>query len=62
MIVSKDADFYQRSVTYGPPPKVVWLRIGNGPPTAAERALGQNADLLYRFAADPDAGFVVVHE
>jgi predicted nuclease of predicted toxin-antitoxin system len=28
-IVSKDSDFYQRSLLYGPPPKLVWLRIGN---------------------------------
>ncbi len=28
-IVSKDSDFYQRSLFYGSPPKLVWLRIGN---------------------------------
>src|SRR4051812_26647137 len=28
-IVSKDSDFQQRSLLYGHPPKVVWLRIGN---------------------------------
>ncbi len=28
-IVSKDSDFYQRSLLYGHPPKLVWLRIGN---------------------------------
>ncbi len=29
MLVSKDSDFQQRSFIYGPPPKLVWLRIGN---------------------------------
>ena len=29
VLVSKDADFQQRSLLYGHPPKVVWLRIGN---------------------------------
>ncbi len=29
IIVSKDSDFYQRSLLYGQPPKVIWLRIGN---------------------------------
>ena len=29
IIISKDADFYQRSLLYGAPPKLVWLRIGN---------------------------------
>ena len=28
-IVSKDSDFQQRSLLYGHPPKIVWLRIGN---------------------------------
>ena len=28
-IISKDSDFYQRSLFYGSPPKLVWLRIGN---------------------------------
>jgi predicted nuclease of predicted toxin-antitoxin system len=28
-IVSKDSDFYQRSLLYGQPPKFIWLRIGN---------------------------------
>ncbi len=28
-IVSKDSDFHQRSLLYGYPPKLVWLRIGN---------------------------------
>ena len=28
-IVSKDADFHQRSLVWGAPPKVVWIRQGN---------------------------------
>jgi predicted nuclease of predicted toxin-antitoxin system len=29
VIISKDSDFQQRSLLYGPPPKLIWLRIGN---------------------------------
>lgn len=29
VIVTKDADFHERSLLYGHPPKVIWLRIGN---------------------------------
>lgn len=29
IVVSKDSDFYQRSLFFGNPPKLVWLRIGN---------------------------------
>ncbi len=28
-VVSKDADFRQRSFLYGYPPKVIWIRLGN---------------------------------
>lgn len=28
-IVSKDADFHQRSFLLGPPPKVIWIQRGN---------------------------------
>lgn len=28
-IVTKDADFRQRSFLFGPPPKVICIRIGN---------------------------------
>ena len=29
MIVSKDSDLYQRSLSYGFPTKVIWIRRGN---------------------------------
>jgi len=28
-ILTKDTDFFDRLVAHGPPPKVIWLRIGN---------------------------------
>jgi predicted nuclease of predicted toxin-antitoxin system len=31
-ILSKDSDFHQRSLLYGHPPKVVWVRKGNRDP------------------------------
>jgi predicted nuclease of predicted toxin-antitoxin system len=29
LLVSKDTDFYERSLVFGAPPKIVWLRTGN---------------------------------
>jgi predicted nuclease of predicted toxin-antitoxin system len=29
IVVTKDADFFDRLVIEGPPPRVVWVRIGN---------------------------------
>jgi len=59
-IVSKDNDFRQRSVLEGPPPKVIWLDIGN----AGTRAI---ADLLRRerpraesFALESDTSLLIL--
>jgi predicted nuclease of predicted toxin-antitoxin system len=29
LLTSKNTDFYQRSLVFGAPPKVIWLRVGN---------------------------------
>jgi predicted nuclease of predicted toxin-antitoxin system len=47
VIVSKDADFHQRSFVLGPPPKVVWIRRGNCSTVEIEEILRtRQADLL----------------
>ena len=52
-VVSKDADFQRLSATLGPPPKVVWLRVGNGPTRAVEALLRSRAADIRAFLADP---------
>ena len=39
VVVTKDADFAERSLLEGPPPKVVWIRRGNCSTRAIERLL-----------------------
>lgn len=52
-IVSKDSDFYQRSVLYGQPPKLVWLRIGNCTRAELVALINKSQEEVYRFIADP---------
>ena len=60
IVVSKDEDFRQRALMRGPPPKVIWLRVGNGPTTAVESLLrGRRAD-VFAFAADPALSLLVL--
>jgi len=54
-IVSKDADFAQLSAVLGPPPKVIWLRIGNGPTRDVVALLRTRAADVRAFLADPAA-------
>lgn len=60
VIVSKDADFYRLSTVNGAPPKVVWLRIGNGPTTAVESLLRQSVVRFADFTADPSAALLIL--
>ena len=55
-IVTLDEDFYDLSCYYGPPPKVVWMRIGNQPTSVHERMIREHSALIRRFENDPDAG------
>ena len=59
-IVSKDADFHQRSFVYGQPPKVVWLRVGNCTTEQVVATLRRHADNLRPFAQDEESAFLVV--
>ncbi len=51
MIVSKDADFYQRSMVFGHPPKLVWLRVGNCSTALVVALLRKQAGLIRAFGA-----------
>jgi predicted nuclease of predicted toxin-antitoxin system len=60
VIVSKDSDFRQRSFVYGPPPKVVWIQVGNcTTDDVAGRLRGARAQLS-RFDEDPEAALLVL--
>lgn len=48
-IVSKDADFHQRSILYGHPPKFIYLRIGNSPTAKITQILRDNFETIAQF-------------
>ncbi len=43
------------SLLHGAPPKVLWLRIGNGTATDIVRLLAEHADDVRQFEAQSDA-------
>jgi predicted nuclease of predicted toxin-antitoxin system len=57
-VVSKAADFRQLAATLGPPPKVVWLRLGNGPTRDVEALLRSRVADVLAFLADPAAALL----
>ncbi len=53
VIVTKDTDFQQRSLLYGHPPKVVWLRVGNCTVQTIEDLLRRYSPVIHYFGSDP---------
>jgi predicted nuclease of predicted toxin-antitoxin system len=58
MLVSKDTDFYERSLVFGAPPKIIWLRIGNRTVDETARLLRERYIVIRRFFEDPTATFL----
>lgn len=58
LLVSKDTDFYDRSVLHGAPPKVLWLRTGNTSVAETADILRHQYILIRRFYDDPTATFL----
>jgi predicted nuclease of predicted toxin-antitoxin system len=59
-IVTKDADFRQRSFLEGHPPKVVWVRLGNCSTKAVEALLRSRALEIEEFFADDQKSFLIL--
>lgn len=60
VVVSKDSDFRHLALVHGPPPKVIWLRIGNGPTAAIAALLRARQADVQAFVADPDWALLVL--
>jgi len=60
MIVSKDSDFRQLAFLYGPPPKAVWLPMGNASTLDIADVLRDRLDDVRRFATTEDEALLVL--
>jgi predicted nuclease of predicted toxin-antitoxin system len=60
VLVSKDTDFQQRALLYGHPPKVIWVRSGNGPTSAVAALLRSRLADIAAFEADSAASFLAL--
>ncbi|MCX7068451.1 MAG: DUF5615 family PIN-like protein [Methylococcales bacterium] len=46
VIVTKDADYYDMTVLYGQPPKIIWLKTGNQSKAATIKTLQDNQQAI----------------
>jgi len=59
-IVSKDSDFYQRSLLYGHPPKLIWLRIGNCDRDTLVALIAKYKEQIYSLNSNASDSILVV--
>jgi predicted nuclease of predicted toxin-antitoxin system len=60
IIVSKDADFHQRSLLFGHPPKCIYLRIGNSPTAKIIQILRDNFETISQFSVREGESILVL--
>jgi len=53
VIVSKDSDFYHKSLLFKQPPKVIWIRRGNCATKTVESILRSHYDDIEKFCNNP---------
>ena len=59
-IISKDADFHQRSFLLGYPPKVVWICRGNCSTSEIEKTLRGYHTALEEFEQNTEGSFLIL--
>lgn len=60
ILVSKDADFGERSLLYGFPPKVIWLNVPNSPTSIIVGPLLRERSLIEFFAQDSNTACLIL--
>jgi predicted nuclease of predicted toxin-antitoxin system len=60
VVVSKDSDFRQLAFLLGPPPKVVWLRLGNCTTATITNTLRSHLGSIARFVAEEQEALLVL--
>ena len=60
IIVSKDSDMHDRSLVFGFPPKVIWIRLGNCSTRQVEALIRQELETVERFIENDTASFLAL--
>ena len=58
--MTKDEDFHRMSVILGPPPKVIWIRLGNCTSESILALLLHEHDRVMAFEADEESAFLAL--
>ncbi len=62
VIVTKDADYYDMTVLYGQPPKIIWLKTGNQSKAATIKILQDNQQAIEQALIMDDKACIEIYE
>lgn len=60
LILSKDSDFRQLAFLHGPPPKVLWLRVGNASTATVLQVILDHVEIIEAFGVSDDEALLVL--
>jgi len=60
VVVSKDSDFRQLAFLHGPPPKIVWLRVGNVSTDVIQVLLADSVEALDAFGQSDAEALMII--
>jgi predicted nuclease of predicted toxin-antitoxin system len=60
VVVSKDSDFRQLAFLHGPPPKVVWLRVGNASTVEILEVILDHVEVVESFVDSEDEALLAL--
>ena len=60
-IVTQDCDFNERSIVYGYPPKVIWLRMGNVSTQSVKRLLKKHSKGILLLGENVNLGCLQIY-
>ena len=60
VIVSKDSDFRQLAFLHGPPPKAIWVRLGNASTRDILQVLSNHTSVISSFGVHEEEALLVV--
>ena len=61
ILVSKDSDFYDKSILLGHPPKIIWIKRGNCSNRQIQLILRNKAVAIRSFNENPELSFIQIY-
>ena len=60
VLVSKDADFVEKAVIKGHPPKIIWIKAGNCSTEKIELLMRKNQKMIEDFIVDKENSVLTI--